>query len=236
MPTLANIHSRMLRNTRYMVSDDDIFAALNEEGFLLYTRVLKEGEGFFAKTDETTIALTPGTQDYQCPADCTQIVHMAERAQPTDNWSRMEPESLNMAEEMQDSIVAAYILGNYGSSRFKYYGPYLPDNQVNNADPEADNANQIMSVTVSPLIDVPRSVQILYIAKWVILIDDSSIMTLPEEATNAIYNKAMSNLMVGLDDARVQGFANLGELQAKGFLTWVRDRQLQSGPKVTPYL
>lgn len=236
MPTLANIHSRILRNTRYMVSDDDIMAALNEEGFLLYTRVLKEGEGFFAKTDESTVVLQPGTQVYALPADCTQIAHMAERIQPTDNWCRMEPESQNMSLEMQNSITNSYVIGVFGSSRYSYYGPYLDDSQVNNASPEADNANQVMSVRVSPLIDQTRAVQVIYTAKWIDILDDSSTMTLPEEATNAIYSKAMANLTASMDDDRSTGFANMGEMQARGFLTWVRDRQIQTGPKVTAYL
>lgn len=236
MPTLANIHSRILRNTRYMVSDDDIMAAVNEEGFLLYTRVLKEGEGFFAKTDWLTIALTPGTQDYACPADCTQIVHMAERAQYTDNWATMDPENQNQALEGQNTIANVYVTGTYDQSRFKYYGPYLPANQVNNGSPEADNASQIMQVTISPLIDVPRMVEIVYTAKWLAIVDDSSSMTLPEEATNALYSKVMANLTASIGDDRSISFANLGELQAKGFLTWVRDRQIQSPPRVTSYL
>lgn len=219
-----------------MVSDDDIMAALNEEGFLLYTRVLKEVEGFFVKTDESSVVLTPGTQIYALPADCTQIVHMAERAQPTDQWARMDPESQNMALEAQESIIGSYIIGVLGVSQYSYYGPYLPDSQVNNADPEADNSEQIMSITVSPTIDSQRSVQLLYIAKWIDILDDSSSMTLPEEATNALYSKTMANLTASMDDDRSAGFANMGEMQAKGFLSWVRDRQLQSPPKVTPYL
>ena len=236
MPTLANIHSRIQRNTRYMVSQDDIFGALNEEGFLLYTRVLKEGEGFFVKTDESTVTLQPGTQTYQLPADCTQVAHMAERAQPTDSWCKMTPESQTMALEAQNTIINTYVIGVLGASRYSYYGPYLDDSQINNADPEADNLNQIQSIRVSPPIDVPRAVQVVYIAKWVILLDDSSIMTLPEEATNALYHKAMANLTGGMDDTRQGSYAQNGEMQARGFLTWVRDRQLQSGPKVTPYL
>jgi len=219
-----------------MVSQDDIWAALNEEGFLLYSRVLKEGEGFFLKTDTTSVQLVTGTQTYSLPADCTQIVHMAERALPTDNWRRMEPESESDVLESQNAMFSTYIIGSYGASRFRYYGPYLPDNQVNNASPEADNSQQIMSIDVSPLIDQPRSTQIVYVAKWIDILDESSSMTLPEEATNALYNKTMANLLASMDDSRAGALAALGEAQAKGFLSWVRDRQLQQGPKVEPYL
>jgi hypothetical protein len=219
-----------------MVSPDDIIAAVNEEGFLLYTRVLKEGEGFFVKTDETTVVLQPGTQVYSLPVDCTQVAHMAERIQPTDSWCRMEPESQNMALETQQAIVGSYVIGVLGSSRFQYYGPYLPDTEVNNASPEADNSTQTMQITVSPLIDQQRSVQVVYTAKWIDILDESSTMTLPEEATNTLYNKVMANLMSAMDDTRAGGFAALGEAQARGFLGWVRDREIQTGPKVTPYL
>lgn len=221
---------------RYMVSDDDIFAALNEEGFLLYSRVLKEGEGFFLKTDTTSITLTPGTQTYATPADCTQIIHMAERAQATDDWLRMEPESENMALESLQTIAAVYIVGLYGSSRFRYYGPYLPDSQVNNASPEADNSTQVMSIDVSPVIDQNRAVQIVYTAKWINIIVESSTLTLPDEASNALYNKTLANLLTSIDDTRAGAIGVLAEAQARGFLTWVRDRELQTGPKVTPYL
>jgi hypothetical protein len=236
MPTLANTVSRILRNTRYMVSQDDVIASLNEEGFLLYSRVLKEGEGFFVKTDETSVVLVPGTQVYSLPVDCTQVAHMAERAQPTDPWLKMTTESQNMALEAQESIVSSYVIGILGASRYSYYGPYLPDSQVNTASPEADNSTQIQQITVSPLIDTQRNVQVVYTAKWIDILDESSTITLPAEAMSALYNKAMANLTNSTDDTRSGGYANLGELQAKGFLSWVRDRELQTGPKVTSYL
>lgn len=219
-----------------MVSGDDIIGALNDEGFLLYSRILKEGEGFFVKTDETSVVLTPGTQVYSLPVDCTQVAHMAERSQPTDPWSKMTPESQNMALEAQESIISSYVVGILGASRYSYYGPYLPNSQVVTASPEADNSTQIMQITVSPLIDMQRSVQVVYTAKWIDILDESSAVTLPAEAMSALYNKAMANLTASSDDTRSATYANLGEMQAKGFLSWVRDREIQTGPKVTSYL
>lgn len=236
MPTLGNIYTRIDRNTRYMVSRDDIFAALNDEGFLLYSRILKEGEGFFVKTDETSVLLVPNTQVYQLPVDCSQVAHMAERAQPTDPWSKMTPESQNMALEQQESIISSYVIGVLGASRYSYYGPYLDSSQVNSALAEPDNSLQIQSITVSPLIDIQRYVQVVYTVKWINIVDDSSTLILPDEASNALYNKTMANLTASTDDTRSVGFANLGEMQAKGFLSWVRDREIQTGPKVTSYL
>jgi hypothetical protein len=220
-----------------MVSDDDIFAALNDEGFKLYARILKEGKGFFVKTDESSVTLVPGTQEYTLPADCTQLAHVAERVLPTDNWLSMAPESLNMSYEQQQSIWDGYIAADaYGDSAFSYNGPYLDSGQVDNAAPEADNSTELMKIRVSPQIDVTRAVQLVYTAKWIDLLDDSSVMTLPEEATSALYSLTMANLSVDMDDTRAQGYAMNGEAQAKYFLTWVRDRQIQTGPKVEPYL
>src|ERR1700742_23536 len=95
--------SRINQKTAFTFTPDEVYAALDESGLLVYQKVLKENRGFFVKVDETSLVLTPGTQGqdqvYDLPFDCTQILHLAERLQstPTDPWSPMEPTTIGKA-------------------------------------------------------------------------------------------------------------------------------------------
>src|ERR1700749_4773719 len=100
MPNLAQMFARVNQKTAFTFTPDEVYAALDEAGLLVYQKVLKENRGFFVKVDETSLVLTPGAegtdQIYNLPDDCSQILHLAERLQstPTARWSPMEPTTL----------------------------------------------------------------------------------------------------------------------------------------------
>lgn len=237
MPTLANMFSRINRLTAQELDADDIYAALNEAGFYVYTKVLKENRGFFIKFDTTSIALVPGTQVYALPSDATDILHLAERAQPTQNWFPIDPTSLASSLQNQANVYDYFIDDDWydGESHFKYYGPYLDSADTVDA-PDVDNTDQVQKIQITPAIDINRAVEIVYAAKWLPILDGSSELMLPEEGTHAMYNGAMATLTGDIDDTREGSYGQRAKLHLDAFLTWVRDRQMQSGPKVKPYL
>src|SRR5271157_321888 len=244
MPTLAQMYNIISTKTDFQRSDAEIYNAINAAGFAVFTDILKESAGFFIKFDETSLTLTPPAtpgldQELTLPADCSQIVHMAERPQssPTERWQTMLPDSLDQSlTDLGNFPFGSWPTWSvYGShdSQFSYYGPYLTS-----AETQAGQTNdvQVQKIRVSPQIDQLRSVQLVYTAKWVAVLDSASEIMLPEEATHAILNWALSDILAASNDSRADGAYTVAERQNAKMLTWARARQVQQPMPTEPYL
>ena len=227
MYALANLKSGLAR------SDGEIYDALNESGWRVYSAVLKEYRGFFIKFDETSLTLVPGTVEYALPSDLTQIVHLAERSASTQDWAPMSPLDLDTTLcNVQNAVGwGEFYADGYGNnSRFGFYGPYLDASAS-----KASQSLQIEKIRVSPGIDTPRACQIAYTAKWMPITDQSSSIMLPDEGTYAMLNYAIAELRRASDDSASGDYEDKGNRHLSSFLSWLRARQIMSPPTITPY-
>jgi hypothetical protein len=207
---------------------DEIYSALSEAGWLVYSAVVKENAGFFLKFDTTTVVLTPGQQEYSMPPDLTELVNIAERQTTTERWRTMEPTGLEEAMNNTQSIVG-WSDCNYGSSRFRFYGPYL-------SAVAAQGAAQTQKITVEPAIDVIRMVELAYTAKWLPIVNAQSAVMLPDEGTPAMQAYAIAEIHRGNNDTLSKEYEGKGDKHLTAFLTWVRQRQTVERPRITAYL
>lgn len=229
--------NRINQKTAFTFTPDEVYAALDEAGLLVYQKVLKENRGFFVKVDETSLVLTSGTpgqdQTYDLPTDCTQILHLAERLSTdmTGKWQPMEPTSLGKAYSDEWQSYVDY--DGFGSgSRFKY-ATLL--SATNTAGDFTYNA-QTQQIAVTPTVDQTRNTQLIYAAKWTRIIDSTSKNMLPDEGTLAQYNGALAILTGDIDDSRQGAYMQRAKIQLDAFLQWCADRQLQRGMRVKSYL
>src|SRR5579859_7144801 len=96
---LAQAYALANSKSGYARTDGEIYDAINQGGWRVFAATIKEFRGFFIKFDEVSLTLTPTqvSQEYTLPADCSQLVHMAERVTSTQDWCPMAPESLDDA-------------------------------------------------------------------------------------------------------------------------------------------
>jgi hypothetical protein len=225
--SLAQLYARIDSKSFHSRSASEIYAALDEAGFAVYTAVLKEFRGTFLKVDETSLTLTPNVNEYTLPADLTQIVHLAERQTSSENWHPMPTEGLGVA--LDNAQASAFPLVNFGDdSDFSYYGPYL----------DSDNAvgAQLQKVRVSPAPTDTRFVQIAYTAKWLPIFNAQSQVMLPQEGWYAMEAYATAECLRSNDDTLAREYEGKGDKHLTRFLTWMRQRQVQQRPTITPYL
>lgn len=237
MPNLATMFARINQKTASIFTPDEVYAALDEAGLLVYQKVLKENRGFFVKIDETSLVLTPGVQGqdqiYPLPDDCSEILHLAERLQnsPINRWCPMEPTTLGKA--LTDGWQGFVNWDGFGyGSTFKY-APFL---SAPNTAGDLIPTIQTQQIAVSPTVDQPRNTQIIYAAKWLELHDATSKNMLPDEGTLAQYNGALAILTGDIDDTREGSYMQRAKIQLNAFLQWVADRQLQRDMQVKSYL
>src|SRR5487761_2234978 len=216
---LSQMYALCNGKSGYSRSDGEIYSALNRAGQRVYEAVIKEYRGFFIKFDETTITLTPGTQEYTLPTDLTQILNLAERISSTQEWNPMAPETLTDAlTNLQNASGWTYFYsGQYGGrSAYGFYGPYL--------DSTATIGVQTQKIRISPNIDQTRFCQIAYAAKWLPITDGSSKVMLPDEGTTTMESWASAELCAMNDDTRASSYMAQGDRDLSGFLSWLRMR------------
>jgi hypothetical protein len=227
---LAGMFALANSKSSYSRPSSEIYAALDEGGFLVYTAVLKEFSGFFLKFDTTTVTMVSGTAEYALPPDLTQLVHVGERLNASDPFSPVTPESIGAALENAQQAVGwddwAWMYGE--GSQFGYAGPYL--------DATAAPGVQTQKIRFSPQPTDTRMVELAYIAKWLPIVDASSTIMLPAEGTYAMLNFAIAELLRSNDDSLSADYETKGQKHLGAFLTWVRNRQTQQTPQITPYL
>jgi hypothetical protein len=227
---LDQMYSLANSKSGYARSSAEIYDALNEGGFRVYAAVMKEFRGFFIKFDETSLTLAPGTTEYTLPADFTQLVHLAERQVATDRWHPMAP--MDLSEQLQTAQDAiGWDVSTFGEdSPFGFFGPYLDA-----TDAQAAAALQIQKIRVSPAVDVNRFVQLVYSAKWMPIIADSSVVMLPDEGTYAMLNFAIAELRRASDDGQGENYEDKAIRHLNAFLSWARLRQIMRPRTIEPY-
>lgn len=226
MPNLAQMVGTVNSKTSYS-RPNEVYSALSEAGWLVYSAVLKENAGFFLKFDTTTVVLTPGTQQYMLPPDLTAIVNLAERPTSAERWRTIDPESIQDAmQNTQNSL--GWDDSCYGGSHFKFNGPYLTS--------AAATAVQTQAITISPAIDIIRMCEIAYTAKWLPITNENSPVMLPDEGTYAMQNFAIAEIHRGNNDTLSNEYEQKGQKHLTAFLTWVRQRQTVKRPTIEPYL
>jgi hypothetical protein len=202
-------------------SDKEIWQAINEAGFNVYSAVLKESEGFYVKIDESSIVLTAGTSTYALPSDFSQLLHMAGRTTPSDDWRPIEPATVNEVTVIQ----------NFNPNNWFAYGPQSQFQFWMYQD-----TLQQWWVKVSPQPQETHSVQLIYAAKWVVLTKDSDTCMLPLEAQYAVQNFAAAELQRSNNDDLSVQYEAKAEKDLTRFLTWIRARQVQRLPQIEPFL
>jgi hypothetical protein len=227
---LAGMFALANSKSSYSRPSSEIYAALDEGGFLVYTAVLKEFSGFFLKFDTTTVVMTAGVTEYTLPADCTQLVHVAERLNTSEPFLPMIPETVGAALENAQSYVGwndwAWCYGE--DSMFSYAGPYL--------DSTATQGAQTQKIRISPMPQDTRMVELAYTAMWLPITGAGSTIMLPAEGTYAMLNFGIAELLRSNDDSLADKYEAKALRHLSAFLTWVRQRQTQQGPQITPYL
>jgi hypothetical protein len=230
MPNLLQMFNTVNSKTAYS-RPDEIYPALEEAGFLVFSAILKEFSGFFLKFDTTSIVLTPGQSVYPLPPDLGNLVCLAERQTAAENWHQINPESLSDALTNTQSIVSWSDwddLYDDRDSHFRFYGPYLPM--------PTPGAAQIQQINITPAIDAVRMCEIAYTAKWLPITNQNSLNTLPNEGTYAQQNYAIAEIHRGNDDTLSKEYEGKGDKHLTAFLSWVRNRQTVRWPTITPYL
>jgi hypothetical protein len=219
--------------TSYSRSEGEIYAALSRSGFRVYSAVLKEFRGFFLKFDESSLTLVPNTQEYAMPADFSQMVHLSERVSASENWRPMAPIDLDTAvNNVQQALgwedFYSSVYGN--QSEFGYYGPYLDSAATKLAQPL-----QIQKIRITPNPGASHFCQLAYTAKWLPINDASSLVMLPDEGTYAMESFASAELCGINDDTRASFYEAKGQSDLSAFLSWVRNRQIQTVPTIDMY-
>ena len=229
MPTIPQMYATVNAKSYYS-RPDEIYPALDEAGFLVYTAILKEFSGFFLKFDTTTIVLTPGQTQYACPPDLGNLVNLAERQSASENWHVINPTTIaNALDDIQDlTDWDDWADGYGGDSMFKFYGPFLPM-------PVAGVA-PTQQILIEPAIDTVRMCEIAYTAKWLQITNANSLNTLPNEGTYAQQNFALAEILRGNNDSLANEYEMKAQKHLTAFLTWVRNRQIVKWPTVQPYL
>lgn len=229
---LAQMYALANAKSYYSRPDAEIYGALDEAGFLVYAAVLKEFRGFFLQVDTTSVVLTPGQQEYALPTDLTQIVHIAERLNTSDNWNPMSAIGIgNAFDNIQQATgwdVADYGYGD--QSQFGFYGPFLDE-----ADATNPQATQTQKIQVSPAIDQIRQCELIYTAKWLPIGNATSQVMLPDEGTHAMLNYAIAEILRSNGDTLAAQYENKGDKALTVFLTWIRNRQIATQPVIQTY-
>lgn len=233
---LAQAYALTDSQSGYARPDGEKYAALNSGGWKVFAATMKEFRGFFIKFDEVSLTLTPTQtdQEYALPVDCSQLVHVAERATTSEDWHPMAPEALGDALTNLQNACGwdTFYSSVYGyDSAFGYYGPYLDA-----ADAVAGGALQIQKIRVSPIPSQTLMVQLAYTAKWIPIVDGSSAIMLPDEGTPAMVAYASAILNASSDDMTRAGYYNSeGDRLLLDYLTWARARQIQAPLTIDTY-
>jgi hypothetical protein len=248
MPNLAQMFATCNAKSQYSRTEGEIYDALSEAGFFVYAAILKELSNFFLKFDTTTVVLTPDTQKYILPPDCTQLVSISERKSASGRWKEMASESIPDAinDAKEDTSFSSYG-GRYGESEFRFAGPFLEATETTTAPTGFGQAGynvggyrgtgfQTQSILISPIPQETRFVELAYIAKWIPLVDRHSYLMLPDECTPAMQAFAIAELLRSNNDSNALAYDAKGQTHLNMALTWVRARQIQNNPTITPYV
>lgn len=222
--TLQQMFQLAHQKSYYSRTDDEVWAAISGAALALYQKVLAENRGFFIVWDTTSMQLVAGTEEYALPQACTQLLRVRERPLSTSKWKLCIPEELN---DPGFEILGPYMEG--GESEFKYYGGYLKMT-------DAETSNQTESIRFEPPPYDTRSVELVYVARFIELTSPTSTKFMPVESDQCVLYGAVARLLGDNGDDPTAAETNAKE-QEVWFLQWVRRRQFQTAvTHVEPYV
>jgi hypothetical protein len=211
----------------YSRSDVEVWHAISNASSTLFQKIVTENRGFFISWN-TSLQLVANTEEYALPADCSQLIRMRERSSSSEPWRIMDP-----AEDLNDPTFAdaqfSSLLNCGGPvSPFEYYGPYLTMT-------DAKTTAQLERFRVAPVPADVRSLELVYVARFIEITSADSTKSLPTEADDCVIFSAVGQLLDdnGDDGSKAAAQAAINERE---FLKWVRNRQFQAQRTVTPYL
>lgn len=227
--TLQQIFDFVQKKTYFSRDDDEIWDAISEAASTLFLKVTAENSGFFLVWDTTSLVLTANTEEYALPATVGEIVRLREKLIVTDPWAIVEPSDVN-SQSFTDAQFSA-LSGSLDSelSDFEYYGPYL-----NMTD--AKTAAQAQKIRIEPPPVDTRLTELVYIAKFLDITGQESVLVIPTEGHGVIKNDAVASLLGANDDDNAERFSGYARENERWFLKWIRNRQFQNVRQVEPYI
>lgn len=212
----------------YSRSDQEVWAALNSGGRKLFLKLLAERRGFFIAWDTTSVALVAGTEEYQLPASCRQLIRVRERSSSSAPWRVVTPADINdpdFTDSQFNSVLGPNMDGP--ASEFEYYTYIL------NTDAQTGEQERIR---FEPPPYDSRTVELVYVAAWVEITNATSANVIPQEGHDAQLYHAVAQLLAdnGDDPEAAAASAQAYEIE---FLKWARARQTQTAvTHVQPYV
>lgn len=230
MPTLAQMVATVGKATGYLRGPDEILDALDYGQQQVYFAVTHEYRMSFLKFDATSIAIAANQDTYPLPADFSELKQLAERQSATLPWRPMMPADLNDRDYIRRQLTAYTPAGDWGPiSEYEYAGPYL-DGEA------AEEGTATWNVKLAPMPLQALACQIVYVAKYVPIQNAGSFLMMPDEGRRAMEALAIAELYRRLNDSASETYDQRAQRDLDLFLTWMRDRQIQLGPTVEPYL
>lgn len=229
MPNLQQLFNDIQKATYFSRDDEEIWAVMNECGYGVYTAVLKEYRGYFIKWDET-IPTVVDQEEYTLPTDLKQIIRISERSDSTSPWRPMLPLDVNSS---------LFTMLNQSNALNITWGPasqfgYLP--YILAADTQASLTSQTVKIRIEPVPQDVRTLQVIYAAKWLEILNAKSTVMLPANGVFAMKNKTIGTLLDRNDDSQAAKFHLLAKDNLRDFLTDVRDVQIQNKAYIEPYI
>ncbi len=228
MPKLGQIFDQCRKASYFSRTDDEIASAINKGGFALFSATLKEFRGYFLKWDTTTIAIAANQDTYALPADFGQMIQLAERQTASDPWSPMTPLNLNSRYFINSQFDFA------GADPGGLNSQYVYDIYEDGA--QAEQGVTQYQVKLAPMPQQALQCQIIYAATWLEINSPNSLLMLPPEATHALQDYAIAELLQRNGDQNAGAYWQTGKDLEDRYLTFVRERQIQHQSTVEPYV
>lgn len=220
--TLAQIIDSVMRRSYRSRTREDVIEAINSAARRVYMWVVKETPGkYFLKWD-TTITLTPGTAEYELPADIAQLVRIREFDAATGKWRIIHSTDFNDLARMQNEFPTFYGYDDTVSP-YRFYGPY-------------EKGDGKYYIQVQPDFDQNRNVELVYAARYVEIESESDYFMIPEDGRDVVKDFALAECLEHNDDMQSQVIRQRAGEKLTEYLTLERSRQIQDTPKQVSYL
>lgn len=225
---LTRIKTLVDSKSYFSRSGVEVWAAINASARYIYQAVIKEQSGFWIKFDSTSLTLQPGVSMYHLPTDAQQLIRIRERQTATDQWRTIHNQSLT-SDSMQRNAQSVGVSYEGESSQFSFYGPYLDAE-------DAESGVDTESIAINPAPADTRYVELVYSAQFVEVEDETSFLMIPEDGHDALIDFAVAECIKANDDTLASAYWQSGMTKMSLFLELCRNRQLQDGRTVEPYL
>lgn len=227
---LQQIFNLVNKRTYFSRDDDEIWGAIDDAASSLYQQILAENSGFYLVWDTTSVTLQPNVEDYALPAAVKQLVRVREQPAGVSDWFTVLPADLNSQNFLDlqfGSVLSAAMDGPV--SDFLYYGPYL-------LETDAQTAVQQYHFRFSPIPQDTRSVELVYTARYVSIVDKDSVCVIEPDGHWALVYEAAGNLLAGNDDDAAGTNFTMAQRRRIDYMKIVRNRQTQQVRQVEAYI